>query len=101
MKGSLERGKLADFVVLSADPTTVAPTEIADIKVVETIKEGKTIFRLDPARQKRASAQAPNISAMFASMGGAHDHDHGAGDTCPSEAMLQVAELMAAGVGIP
>jgi hypothetical protein len=43
-KGSLETGKLADLVVLSADPLTVAPDDLAAIKVVETIKEGVTIF---------------------------------------------------------
>jgi hypothetical protein len=96
-KGSLEPGKLADFAILSADPTAVVPTEIADIKVMETVKEGQTIFRLDPAHQKRASTQAPNISAMFAAMDGAHGHDHGAVDTCPSGAMLTVAELMVGG----
>ena len=44
-KGSLAVGKLADFVVLSADPTAVNPEEIDQIKVEETIKEGRTIFR--------------------------------------------------------
>jgi hypothetical protein len=31
---------------------------------------------------------------MFAAMEGAHGHDHGAVDVCPSGAMLKVAELM-------
>jgi predicted amidohydrolase YtcJ len=43
-KGSIKAGKLADLVVLSADPTKVDPMTIKDIKVVETIKEGKTIY---------------------------------------------------------
>ena len=43
-KGSISAGKLADFVVLSDDPTKVAPMSIKEIKVIETIKEGKTIF---------------------------------------------------------
>ncbi|OBV12166.1 amidohydrolase family protein [Erythrobacter dokdonensis] len=44
-KGSLAVGKLADFVILSADPTAVDPETIDQIKVEETIKEGTTIYR--------------------------------------------------------
>jgi predicted amidohydrolase YtcJ len=43
-KGSLEVGKLADLVVLSADPTAVDPETIDQIKVLETIKQGQTIY---------------------------------------------------------
>ena len=44
-KGSLETGKLADLVILSADPTAVPPEAIQRIEVVETIKEGKTVWK--------------------------------------------------------
>jgi predicted amidohydrolase YtcJ len=44
-KGSIEKGKLADLVVLSDDLTTVAPVKIKDITVLETIKQGKTIYK--------------------------------------------------------
>ncbi len=44
-KGSLEVGKLADLVILSANPIKVEPMAIRDIKVLETIKAGKTIFK--------------------------------------------------------
>ncbi len=43
-KGTLEVGKLADLVLLDKDPLKVAPTAIKEIKVVETIKSGRTIF---------------------------------------------------------
>lgn len=44
-KGSLEKGKLADLVVLDNNPLKVSPENIKDIQVVETIKEGETIFK--------------------------------------------------------
>lgn len=44
-KGSIEVGKLADLVILTANPTKVDPAAIKAIKVAETIKEGKSVFR--------------------------------------------------------
>jgi hypothetical protein len=44
-KGSLEKGKLADLVILDHNPLKIDPINIKDIKVLETIKEGKTIFK--------------------------------------------------------
>jgi predicted amidohydrolase YtcJ len=45
IKGSITPGKLADFVVLSADPHTVSPDTIKDIKVVRTVTGGKTVYQ--------------------------------------------------------
>jgi predicted amidohydrolase YtcJ len=44
-KGTLEPGKLADLVILEKNPLEVPPDTIHDIVVLETIKEGKTIWR--------------------------------------------------------
>jgi predicted amidohydrolase YtcJ len=49
-KGSLEPGKLADMVVLDGNPLKVEPMAIKDIKVIETLKEGKTIYKAPAAR---------------------------------------------------
>jgi predicted amidohydrolase YtcJ len=45
LKGSIEKGKLADLVILSDDISSIDPEKIRDVTVLETIKEGKTIYR--------------------------------------------------------
>ncbi len=54
-KGSIEVGKLADFVILSKDPTAVDPETLDQLQVTETIKEGTTVFAL--AAQATRSAE--------------------------------------------
>lgn len=93
-KGSLEVGKLADFAVLSKDPTVVPPATIADIKVTQTIKEGKTIFKLDASSQAQLSG--PDIKPVVAAFG---DHTHNGGEeACAHDAMFRMTAVMAQGV---
>ncbi|MXV38760.1 amidohydrolase family protein [Flavobacteriaceae bacterium Ap0902] len=44
-KGTLEQGKIADFVILDKNPLKVNPMDIKNIEVVETIKNGKPIYQ--------------------------------------------------------
>ncbi len=46
-KGSLKPGKLADLVILDADPLAVAADKIGQIKVLATIKEGQTVYQAE------------------------------------------------------
>jgi predicted amidohydrolase YtcJ len=46
-KGSIEEGKLADFVILSDDPTAIDPETLDKLKVLMTIKEDSVVFALD------------------------------------------------------
>lgn len=44
-KGSLKLNKRADLVILDKNPLKVNTIEIKDIKILETIKDGKTIYK--------------------------------------------------------
>ena len=44
-RGSIEVGKSADLVVLSDNIATVDPMAIKDIKVLETIVEGQSVYQ--------------------------------------------------------
>jgi predicted amidohydrolase YtcJ len=46
-KGTIEVGKLADFVILSKDPTAVDPETLDSLKVLTTIKEDVVVFAID------------------------------------------------------
>lgn len=52
-KGSIEVGKRADLVILSANPLTVPPAKLDKIKVDETIKDGVSIYRREALSQAK------------------------------------------------
>jgi len=85
-KGSIEAGKLADFVILDQDPTAVDPESLDTIKVNQTIKEGVTVYLAGDeagAHLSRPSARGEHAFSNFirhiASAGTGHDHAAGAG----------------------
>jgi predicted amidohydrolase YtcJ len=45
VKGTLEPGKLADFVMISDDIFTIDPVKIRDAKVLLTVVDGKIVFQ--------------------------------------------------------
>jgi len=92
-KGSLEPGKLADFAILSKDPTAVAPATIADIQVTETVKEGKTIFRLEPGA--RTDGGMPDITPLLVAFGG---HRGMLDSGCAHDALFRMTAAMAGGM---
>jgi predicted amidohydrolase YtcJ len=46
-KGTLTVGKLGDLVILDKNPLKINPMEIHDIQVLESIKEGKTVYKAE------------------------------------------------------
>ena len=105
-KGSIEVGKLADFVILSRDPTKGDVNTIDTIKVTETIKEGSTVFALTAEEQRKADlmlkpdGRGDTAFARFVRGGSSPGHGHGHGDdahadTCMSPVLTQMVAAIA------
>jgi predicted amidohydrolase YtcJ len=65
-KGSITPGKLADLVVLDADPRAVEPDAIREIQVVRTLVDGRVVFDRDGG----PSASTPATRATRGEPGG-------------------------------
>jgi predicted amidohydrolase YtcJ len=64
-KGSIEVGKLADFAILTEDPTAVDPETLDQIKVAETIKEGQSIYKASPEKLQKKAELGPGMGNPF------------------------------------
>ena len=51
VKGSIEKGKLADLVVLERNPMTAPEETLKDIRVDQTWVDGKLVFSRDPNKE--------------------------------------------------
>jgi hypothetical protein len=45
-KGSLEKGKFADFVIIAENPLTIQPNQIHNIHILQTWVNGLMVFKL-------------------------------------------------------
>jgi hypothetical protein len=67
-KGTIETGKLADFVILSDNPITIDRARLNDISVVETIKEGRSVYRQDLTKKAESCVESPSCFAQMSAV---------------------------------
>ncbi|AQQ04493.1 amidohydrolase [Roseibium algicola] len=72
-KGSIEVGKLADFVLLSEDPTAIDPEKLAGIKIEGTVKDGNLVY--DAQKDSRRGDLSPQFP-VFGNLEAAHHLMH-------------------------
>ncbi len=72
-KGSIEVGKLADFVLLSEDPTAIDPEKLAGIKIEGTVKGGNLVY--DAQKDSRRGDLSPQFP-VFGNPEAAHHLMH-------------------------
>lgn len=78
-KGSIETGKLADFVLLSGNPLTLPREKLDTLKVLQTIKQGKVIWQQEERKTAAGSDSCLNSDRCFealARFNGAAAHSH-------------------------
>lgn len=104
-KGSIETGKLADFVILDKDPTAVDPETLDTLKVTETIKEGTTVYlagekqgaHLSLPDERGGHAFSNFIRQMAAEDG--HEDGHAGNDCCGCKVAALLANSLASSSG--
>lgn len=61
-KGSIETGKVADFVILSGDPTIIDPETLDQLQVLVTIKNDKVIYQAENSQQANLLRRSPLVA---------------------------------------
>lgn len=103
-KGSIEAGKLADFVILDKDPISVDPETLDQIKVLETIKEGVVVFDITDIKKSSASLRPGNASELaftravsMIDFHTGHRHYHERGNVCLCATMARLTAIITSG----
>ena len=52
LKGSIDPGKLADFVILAQDPRELSPQDVIDLKVVATYVGGEPVYEAEAGKAR-------------------------------------------------
>jgi predicted amidohydrolase YtcJ len=107
-KGSIETGKLADFVILDKDPTAVDPETLDTLKITQTIKEGSTVYlagEKQGAHLSRPDDRGEHAFSNFirhvatADQHEGHDHGHAENHCCGCKVAALLGNALASSSG--